>query len=40
MADDREEVEPYEPPRIAERADIALPLIGETSGFCVSFTTH
>ncbi len=39
MSDDRVEAENYEPPRIEERAEIALPLIGGTS-VCALFTSN
>jgi hypothetical protein len=40
VSDERLHEEPYEPPQIAERVDIALPLIGGTSGLCAAFTTN
>ena len=36
MSDDRLEVEPYEPPRIEARAEIALPLIGRSAAVCMA----
>jgi hypothetical protein len=40
MPDDRVEGEPYEAPRIAERADIALPLIGGSVNVCPAFAQN